>query len=416
MQKVCWTKRGARQRGESVRKHFTTTIFALLFLVGSASAQEVKLEPGWFSLDGSIGVVDKEIAEAKAALEKILGIHISGLFDVSYTWSSNRPGHRFNGDISGRYFDRDHNKVVFNAFNLTLEKPEKDWGVGFKLVGDFGRTGELLREATYYGVNKLPGAGNGGEPSAELREAFLTTTIPIGAGLQVKGGLFLAPIGMELIPTPGAYQENISRAFIPNLNSYPLRNLGTQFSYPVHKAVTVSFGVVTGWDNPHDNNRQPSFLGGITFTPTDAFSLSSAFIAGPEQPGKTGHHRAVVSHVATMKPVDPLTLFVEYTWGNDGSLGGHWQGASAIASYNWTSRFYTALRGEVFHDKGGSRGGVPRLTLGEITLTAGYKLTSQLLGRLEVRPDWSNKKFFAERNNGFDKSQTTLAWQVIYGF
>lgn len=386
-----------------------------IYFLSPAQAQEAKLDPGWFSLDDSVGLVDKQIQDAKSVLEKALGISISGLFDVSYTWSSNRPGRAFDGDITGRYFDRDHNKVVFNAFNLTLEKPEKDWGVGFKLVADFGRTGELLREATYYGVNKFKGAGNGGEPSAELREAFVTSTLPIGAGLQVKGGLFLAPLGTELIPTPGAYQENISRSFLANLG-YPLRNLGTLFSYPVHKTVTISAGAVTGWDNPHDNNKQPSFLGGISYTPSDAFSLNSNIIVGPEQPGNTDHVRLAITNVATIKPIDPLTLFLEYTYGNEGSLGGHWQGIAAIASYYWTSRFYTALRGEFFRDKGGSRTGVPRLNLGEITLTGGYKFTSQLLGRVEVRPDWSNKNFFAERNSGFDKSQTTLAWQVIYGF
>jgi len=399
-------------------KSLTIAFFVLAFLITSikpAQAQQTKLDPGWFSLDGSVGLFDKRVQDAKSNLEKVLGISISGLFDASYTWSSSRPGRAFDRDISGRYFDQDHNDVVFNAFNLTLEKPENDWGVGFKLVADFGRTGELLREATFYGVNKFKGAGNGGEPSAELREAFVTSTLPIGSGFQVKGGLFLAPLGTELIPTPGAYQENISRAFIPNF-SYPLRNLGALFTYPVDKMVSISAGATTGWDNPHDNNKQPSFLGGISFVPNEVFSLNTGIIVGPEQTRNTDNKRLAITNVATIKPVEPLTLFIEYTYGNEGSLGGHWQGVAAIASYKWTSRFYTALRGEYFRDKGGSRTGVPRLNLGEVTLTAGYRFTSQLLGRVEVRPDWSNKNFFAERNSGFDKSQTTLAWQVIYGF
>ena len=84
----------------------------------------------------------------KAPLEKTLGISISGFLDSSYTWSSNRPGFGNDDDISLRVFDKDHNEIVFNHLNLTLEKPEKDWGVGLKLVADFGRTAELLREAT----------------------------------------------------------------------------------------------------------------------------------------------------------------------------------------------------------------------------------------------------------------------------
>jgi hypothetical protein len=114
--------------------------------------------------------------------------------------------------------------------------------------------------------------------------------------------------------------------------------------------------------------------------------------------------------------MDPLTIYLEYTYGNEGSLGGHWQGGAAIFSYNWTDRFNAAVRGEIFHDEGGSRTGRRNLTIGEATLTAAYKFTAKLLGRVEVRPDWSNKSFFAEGSSGTDKSQTTLALQAIYTF
>ena len=123
---------------------------AVFFLVfRPAYAQEAKgLAPGWLSLDSSVGLIDKKVADVKAPLEKTLGISISGFLDSSYTWSSNRPGFGNDDDISLRVFDKDHNEIVFNHLNLTLEKPEKDWGVGLKLVADFGRTAELLREAT----------------------------------------------------------------------------------------------------------------------------------------------------------------------------------------------------------------------------------------------------------------------------
>src|SRR5262245_47404397 len=140
----------ARTRLRQARDLLAVASLALVFTSsGSSYSQENKLEPGWFSLDSSVGLFDQRVQEVKARLEKALGLAISGLFDMSFTWSSNRPGRAFDRDISGRYFDQDHNDVVFNAFNLTLEKPEKDCGVGIKLVADFGRTGELLREATY---------------------------------------------------------------------------------------------------------------------------------------------------------------------------------------------------------------------------------------------------------------------------
>jgi hypothetical protein len=400
-----------------MKRGVTTTgafLIALALSTGVVRAQdEQPLGPGLLSLDGTVGQLDKAIQDGKSSLEKALSIQIGGFLDTSYTWSSNRP--KSPPVISGRYFDKDHNKIVFNNFHLAVEKPQEDWGVGFRLSGDFGRTGELLREATFYGVNKLPGAGNGGESSAELREAYLTTTIPVGNGIGVKGGLFVTLLGTEILPNPGAYNDNISRSFLFNF-AIPLRHLGFLLSYPLHEMLTITAGPVTGWDNPHDSNRQPSFLGGVTFTPSDFFSLASNVVAGAEQGHNRSHDRVAWSNVATIKPMDPLTIYLEYTYGNEGSLGGHWQGGAAILSYNWTDRFNTALRGEVFHDKGGSRMGTPKLTVGEATLTAAYKFTSQLLGRFEVRPDWSNKKFFAKESSELDKSQTTLAVQAIYTF
>src|SRR5262245_80964 len=185
-----------------------------------AEPEDKPLAPGWLSLDSSVGVMDKSIADGKGALEKAVGIAISGFFDTSYTWSSNHPKNPRN--ISGRYFDKDYNKIDFNYFHVAVEKPEKDWGVGFKLSGDFGRGGELLREATLWGKTFHR------EPSAELREAFLTTTIPLGEGIGVKGGLFVTPLGTEILNAPGAYNENISRSFAFNYG-VPLRHLGPLF-------------------------------------------------------------------------------------------------------------------------------------------------------------------------------------------
>ena len=112
----------------------------------SPEPAEKPLEPGWLSLEGSVGLLDKAIADGKGRLQDALGIGISGFLDSAYNWSSNHPHHPAN--ISGRIFNKDYNKIEFNNFNLTLDKPEKDWGVGFHLSGMFGREAALLREST----------------------------------------------------------------------------------------------------------------------------------------------------------------------------------------------------------------------------------------------------------------------------
>src|ERR671918_372171 len=394
----------------------------LIFLavdVGRGAEEEKPLAPGWLSLDGIVGPLDNSIASGKGALENALGVSLGGFLDTSYTWSSNHP--RRPSNISGRYFDKDHDKVVFNYFHLFVEKPEKDWGVGFRVSGDFGRGGELLREATLWG-NRLHD-----EPSAELREAYLTTTIPVGAGIGIKGGLFVTTLGTEILPNPGAYNDNISRSFLFNF-AIPLRHLGVLFSYPVHKILSVNAGVVTGWDNPNDNNGQPSAMWGFSLTPADQFGLVSSFIYGPEQFHNSGNKRFTMSHVATIKPFDPLAVILEYSYGREenASLGGTrdamWHGLAGIVSYGWTDRFTTALRGEVFKDRDGARlggnffGTHADQTVAEITLTGSYKFTKMFLGRVEARQDWADERFYKRGRTNADKNQTTLAAQLIYTF
>src|SRR5436853_1098489 len=77
------------------------------------------LGPGIFGLEGSVGLLDNAVDNAKAAISKAIGIDVSGFLDVGYQYSSNHPNR--SSSISGRYFDKDHNKVVFNAFNLTID-------------------------------------------------------------------------------------------------------------------------------------------------------------------------------------------------------------------------------------------------------------------------------------------------------
>ena len=215
------------------------------------------------------------------------------------------------------------------------------------------------------------------------------------------------------------------------------------FNYQAHKIVNVNFGVVTGWDDPNDNNHQPSFMGGVTLTPSegiktilgdlgrtlpdDVLSFASNLIYGAEQ-RNGAPKRFTISNVLTVKPIDPLALYLEYTYGqeDDASLGGtrdaKWQGVSAIGSYNWTDRFNTALRAEFFNDRDGARlGGEPfgshaNATLAEATLTGSYKFTKMLLGRTEVRHDWSDRRMFKRGASSADSNQTTLAMQLIYTF
>jgi hypothetical protein len=386
-----------------------------------AEPADKPLEPGWLSLDSSVGAVDRWIALNKAAVEGAIGINISGFLDTAYNWSSNHPHNP--AFISGRIFNKDYNKIQFNNFNLTFDKPEKDWGVGFHLSGMFGRDAALLGENTFWGpaLHK--------EPSAQLFESYVTTTIPVGEGIQFKGGLFVTPLGAEIIPIPGSYNDQITRSFAFNY-AIPLRNLGGLFSYPFLKTLTASAGLVTGWDDPHDTNGAPSGLVGVNFTPADWFAFVSNIIFGPEQRHNEGHTRVAWSNVATVKPMDPLTLLLEYTFGSEikastptGNKNSQWYAFAATGSWGWTDRFFTSLRTELFLDEGASRTlgfaatkPIFNVSLGEVTLAGTYKFTKMLLGRAEVRQDWANRPVFQRGSGKADANQTTMAVQLLYQY
>jgi hypothetical protein len=386
-----------------------------------AEPAEKPLEPGWLSLDSSVGAADRWIALNKAAVEGALGIGIAGYLDTSYTWSSRHP--KDPARISGRYFYGDQNKVDFNDFHIAVDKPEKDWGVAFHLSADFGRTGELLGEATLWGTSLKPG------PSAQVREGYITSTIPFGEGIQFKGGLFVTPLGTEILLNPGSYNDEITRSFAFNY-AVPLRHLGGLFSYPFLKTLTGTMGIVTGWDNPRDNNGSPSGLWGLTFTPSDSFTLASNIVVGPEQTHNTNNVRFTWSNVATIKPMDPLTMALEYTFGVEqnastptGTKNAQWYAFAAVGSWSWTERFSTAVRTELFLDEGASRTQgfaatkpIFNVSLGEVTLAATYKFTKMFVGRAEVRQDWANRAVYKRGSSNANSNQTTLGLQLLYQY
>lgn len=403
---------------------------AVLFWVqGPVYAQDAKgLAPGWFSLDSTVGVVDKKIEEGKSAVEKALfGIKISGFWDVSYHYSFNNP---INGadDITGRAFQQDHNEINLDSFKLVVEKDEKDWGVGFRIDANFGRTAEFLREATLWGSKfQTPGV-NGGEPSVELQQAFLTTTIPLGKGIQVTGGKFVTLHGAEVIESKD--NPNISYSF-PFYFAIPLTHTGVRGKYVFTDMIDLTLGVNTGWDNPRDNNNQPSYEGRLGFTFSDKYTLAVAWMAGPEwltgdarnnQPrDRIGRNRALLDVVAIAKPTSQLTFIFNYDYGTedqvpvgDGRRDTHWNGLAAYAIYGWTDRFSTAVRGDYISDSTGSR--VLHGRLWGLTLTPAYKFTEKLIGRAEYRHEWSSRNFFSKGRTATDKDQGIFALQATYAF
>ncbi len=57
----------------------------LIFNIPLHAQEKERLGPGWLSLDGSVGLLDKKVQLGKSTIEKALGNNISGFLDTSYT-------------------------------------------------------------------------------------------------------------------------------------------------------------------------------------------------------------------------------------------------------------------------------------------------------------------------------------------
>jgi len=263
----------------------------------------------------------------------------------------------------------------------------------------------------------------------DLTQAYVTYKAPIGKGLDLKAGKFVTLHGAEVIRRTGNF--NVSRS-IQFGNAIPFTHTGITAAYPFTDWLTVSAGIVNGWDNSDDNNNGKSLHGMATLTPLKDLTLIFSGTWGAELDNRNGPKRGLFDFVATYKPIPPLTLTVNYDYGtqdqaplSDGTVkNATWQAISGYALYDITDKLSVGIRGEYFNDEDGYRLGLDPNTgkpidVWEITLTARYKLWDHLFASVEYRHDeaTSSSKVF-DNGDGVANaaSQDTIAFELVYQF
>jgi hypothetical protein len=207
---------------------------------------------------------------------------------------------------------------------------------------------------------------------------------------------------------------NYSRSFLFNY-AIPFTHTGLKASYAFTEALNASFYVVNGWDNSTDNNSGKSIGVSIGYAPAEIFSGYVNFMTGPEKADNNRDNRTLVDIVATIKPIKPLSIILNYDDAQEdhSAAGGgtaKWSGFAGIVKYDFNETYSIAVRGESFDDKDGVRTGtVQKLT--EWTLTPEIRLANGIILRPEYRHDSSNKESF---DNGTKKTQDTLALAAMY--
>ena len=352
------------------------------------------------------GIMDltNRVESLEGGLLGLNGFQFGGLVYGSYNYNFNSPD---SGSNNMRIFDQNHNDFTMDLLQLEVSK-ETESGVGFHAVLDYGETAGLIQSDW----------GGDLAHNFEVQQAYMTYTFGIGNGIEMKFGKFATLLGGEVIESP--YNPNVSRSFMFGY-AIPFTHTGVLFSTALNDNISLTAGVVNGWDNVRDNNNGKTFLGSLGLEFGDlAWTFNGVFGAEDDDSGssKTG----VFDTVLTYSPMENVDLLANFDYGTaseqvDGDSA-DWTGLSGIVTLGGglldesLADWSFALRGEWFSDPDGYRTGIEQ-DLREVTGTFKWQMTENLQARLEFRHDWSNKDVFDD-GGGYSDDQDSMIVEFAY--
>jgi hypothetical protein len=423
--------------------------------------------------------VDKAVDRAMITSEEKLGsviscpdqfnrpLKICGSVDVSYQYNFNRPESQFN---SLRAYDKFHNSFNANYAEVNFERlPNNPGEAGFRI--DLGYGADTLFSAARVATN-VPQ-----DRIVDLQQAYIEYIAPVGNGITIDAGKFVTWAGYEVVESVD--NINASRSFLFTY-AIPVSHTGIRATYPVFKDKwKVGLGIVNGWDNIQDENMAKTALFLSDWKPTSWFqwivtgtvgdeSFSderAAFAAAtspatltnpdggdfdgtfddPTAPGakslalgklfnsRDSSPRFLVDTSLIFTPWEKWTFAINADYGTENSGDESatndpthtWWGVAGYAKWQFASKWYLALRGEIFDEDGASRTGTSQ-TLYSGTVTLNYNFTEASAVRFEYRHDGSNDKSF-NYHEGFNNNddfttlpgrhtQNTVMVQFLYKF
>ncbi|MFL5500830.1 MAG: porin, partial [Gemmatimonadaceae bacterium] len=333
-------------------------------------------------------------------------IALNAFVSSAYQYNGNRPA---SGTNSYRVFDFNDNSFNLDVAELVVQiAPSKPNDAGFRV--------DLA------GGNSIPQVSKAQDQTVaqfDLQQVFASYIAPLGSGLRFDVGKYVTHMGYELIEGYDGYNDNYSRSILFGY-AIPFTHTGVKASYAFSSKLAGMVEVVNGWDLVHDNNRAKSVGAQLALTPVAPLSVFLNWISGAELANDNHSRRNVFDIAATLKPTSILPLGVNGDYGmEDGTSqvtpgsDAKWMGIAGYATVAATSKFSIALRGETFHDDGGTRlGTTTKATLSELTLTPAYKFTNHVVLRGEARFDKANQSILAD-GGAFNDNQKTLGINFI---
>lgn len=346
--------------------------------------------------------------------EWIKAIEVHSFLSLGYVYNFNDPDSDTN---SQRFFDFKHNEFRVDTFQFSVLNPLTEPGdAGFRFDLDVGSN--IPRSIHSAGLLE-------GE-DVDVRQAFVSYNAPLGNGLTIDFGKFITAFGLEVIEGWPGFNDNYSHSYDFSF-AIPFTHTGLRLTYPVNDKWSLMFMVVNGWDKVDDNNDAKGFHGQVGFFPTDDISLWFNYMGSPEQDDNEDDWRHLFNVVWVVKPfsatLPDLTFSGSYDHGTEDNVGiggrnADWHSVQGVLRYDFTPKFYLAVRAEIMDDEDGARisPGVAQ-TVWAFTVTPTFLLTENLVVRPEFRYDQSNEDVFEDDDGLFtEDTQTTIGINAIYYF
>jgi hypothetical protein len=361
-----------------------------------------------------------------AAPLKAANINVGGEVEGSFTYSASSPPGNF---ITGRVFDFEQEDPTLNTLMVFFERTVDDavskgqFDIGARVELRYGGDSRLIHSLGLFDYN---GVGEGPDNQFDLTQAYVDIAVPIGTGLKVRVGKFVTPIGWEVIDPAG--NALYSHSFLFGY-AIPFTQTGVTATYKISDALTMYGGVTRGWDTTlKDNNDTVDFMVGGTYTVDKDTAVIFNLISGADQPGDNDNWRTLLDVTLTHKIGDQLTIALNgdyaYERNSDATANrgdAKWWGVAGYATYTISPTVAVTTRGEYFNDDDGTRiagavggAGVMEGTVGlAITPFPNDVYGKNLVIRPEVRYDYATKGFF---DGGTDHGQFTAAIDAYYKF
>ena len=353
-----------------------------------------------------------------------LNINLYGYIEGGYTASFSAPPRNV---ITGNVFNTKHESVVLDGIDFNVERTvdpaaaakNHTWDIGGHAEALFGWDAGAIHSHglfDYYRSRYSP------ENQFDLLQAYFDIALPVGNGLQIRGGKFVTLLGYEVIQANGNPLYSHSYLFG---YAIPFTQTGILGKYLINDQWTVQAGITRGWNqSTKDNNGAIDFLGELTYTPStnDSFTLNVS--EGPQAAHDNSDYWTVLDFIATHKFNDKLSATLNADYGDAphalGKTTAQWYGAAVYGQYILNDYLTLNARGEWYSDNNGFTLGtganlqVYEATVGvAITPIPHNDILKNLVVRPELRFDYASHRYF---DGGTDYYQGQFAIDAMFQF